>query len=251
METRLHPITGAPMAPIGYTRKGRAVWPVGGGAPDGDEGNTGGSGTGNGGSGTGSTSTGTGSAPPAGEQPTLTQSQVNALLAEERRKATDKATGKFADYDDIKAKAARLDALEAENASTLEKERGKAKAEGAQEVLAKANSRLIAAEVRAQAAAAKFRDPLDALAHLQVSGALANVKVTDDGDVDGDAIKAALETLAKDKAYLLVDTTPPPPPPPATPGAAGVGAGSTGKGAAQVSPGIGRMRDAYGKAGQQ
>lgn len=244
MQTRLHPITGAPMAPIGYTRKGRAVWPVGGGAPDGDEGNTGGSGST---AGTGSTTgTGTGSAPPAGEQPTLTQSQVNALLAEERRKATERASSKYGDYEDIKAKAARFDALEAESQTTLERERNKAKAEGATEVLAKANARLVSAEVRAQAAAARFRDPLDALAHLQVSGALRDVKVDDDGNVDGAAIKTALETLAKDKAYLLESAAPPPPP---TPGAAGVGAGSdSGKGtSANVQPGMGRLRSAYGK----
>jgi hypothetical protein len=178
----------------------------------------------------------------ATEQPTLTQSQVNALLAEERRKATEKASGKFTDYDDLKAKAGRLDALEAENATTLEKERNKAKAEGGQEVLAKANARLIAAEVRAQAAAAKFRDPFDALAQLQARGQLGAIKVSDDGDVDGTAIGAALEQLAKDKAYLLETAAPPPTP---TPGAAGAGAGSATGTARTVAPGVDRMRLAY------
>ncbi len=246
MQTRPHPITVAPMSPLGYTKRGKAIWPVAGGAPDEGE-NTGGTGTGGETPPAGSTSTGS-STPPA-EQPTLTQSQVNALLAEERRKATERASGKFSDYDEVKRKAGEFDRLQNENETTLERERTKAKQEGASEVLAKANARLVAAEVRAQAAAAKFRDPHDALAHLTVSGALTAIKVSDDGDVDGEAVRTALETLAKDKAYLLTDTTTPPPPPPPTPGQAGVGAGSAG-GKREVTPGVGRMRDAYASSGR-
>ncbi len=239
LRTVTHPFTGEVLQPLGYSAKsGRAIYPVCGGAPD-DPPND-------------PPATGTPPAtppaiPPAGEQPTLTQSQVNALLAEERRKATDKASGKYADYDDVKAKAARFDALEAENASTLDKAVAKAKGEGGAEVMAKANARLVAAEVRAQAAAAKFRDPLDALAHLQASGILGQVKVTDDGDVDAAAIKVALETLAKDKAYLLEGPATPPPPP--SPGAAGVGSGSSGNGKREVAPGMDRLRTAYSTTG--
>jgi hypothetical protein len=221
------------MAPLGYTRKGKAVWPVSGGAPE----------PGEQGSGSGQTPPATpppAATPPAGR--TFTQAEVDDIV---RERAIAETRRKFGDYDDLKAKAQQFDALQAENATTLERERTKAKAEGASEVLSKANRLLIAAEVRALAAAAKFRDPHDALAHLTVTGGLEGVKVSPDGVVDSNAVKAALDTLAKDKAYLLESTEPPPPPPPpASPGAAGVGTGSAGN-KREVQPGMDRLRTAY------
>lgn len=228
-QVRPHPITGAPMAPLGYTKRGMPIWPVSGGAPDGDEGS---------GTGTPPPAAGTNPPPAAG---TVSQEAVDALVKDRVARARETERAKFADYDDVKAKAARLDALEAENATTLDRERAKAKGEGAAEVMAKANTRLVAAEVRAQAAGLKFRDPHDALAHLTVTGALGQVKVSEDGDVDANAVKAALENLAKDKAYLLETTEPPPPPPP---GAAGVGTGSAGT-KRETTPGMGTLRNAY------
>lgn len=51
------------------------------------------------------------------EVKTFTQEQVNALLAAEKRKAGEK----FADYDDIKSKAAKLDQIEQESKTELQK----------------------------------------------------------------------------------------------------------------------------------
>lgn len=48
---------------------------------------------------------------------TFTQEELNAIAAEERRKTAEK----FADYDDLKAKAAKLDQAEQENQTELQK----------------------------------------------------------------------------------------------------------------------------------
>ena len=58
-----------------------------------------------------------------GEQPkpkpprTFTQDELNAIVAEERRKTAEK----FADYDDLKTKADKLDQSEQENQTELQK----------------------------------------------------------------------------------------------------------------------------------
>lgn len=122
---------------------------------------------------------------------------INERLARER--------AKFADHADLKAKAARLAEIEAANATETEKAVTKAREEGKAEVLTVANARLVNAEVRALAAAAKFRDPTDAIA--QLSSRLGEVKVSDDGEVDGAAIKTLLDDLARTKPYLLDATS--------------------------------------------
>lgn len=68
-----------------------------------------------------------------------------------------------------------------------------------------ANQRLVRAEARALAASAKFRDPSDAVAFL---GDLSTVRVSSEGDVDADSLKAALNDLAKAKPYLLAEEKP-------------------------------------------
>lgn len=118
---------------------------------------------------------------------------INERLARER--------GKFADYNDLKTKAAKLAEIEAANATETEKAVKVAREEGKAEVLTAANARLVNAEVRALAAAAKFRDPTDAIA--QLSSRLGEVSVDDNGEVDGAAIKVLLDSLAKEKPYLL------------------------------------------------
>jgi transcriptional regulator len=51
------------------------------------------------------------------ESTTFTQDQVNALIAKEK----GKIQSKFADYSDLKSKAAKLEEIEAANATELEK----------------------------------------------------------------------------------------------------------------------------------
>jgi hypothetical protein len=63
--------------------------------------------------------------------------------------------------------------------------------------LAKANERILKAEIKA-ASAGKLADPLDALKFLD----LGQFEVGDDSDVDSDAIAAAIGALITDKPYL-------------------------------------------------
>lgn len=58
-----------------------------------------------------------GNKPAGGEPKSFTQDQVNALLAEQKRKDT----AKFADYDDLKAAKTELDKLREESKTELQK----------------------------------------------------------------------------------------------------------------------------------
>lgn len=133
----------------------------------------------------------------------LTQAQVDKLIddriARERKK--------YADYNDLKAKAAEHDKVVESQRSEQEKAVEAARKEGAESVLSTANARLIASEARALAAEANFRSPALAVKALD----LAEVSVGDSGDVDADAIRAALKALAEAEPYLVKDDTPPPP----------------------------------------
>lgn len=124
---------------------------------------------------------------------------------------------KFADYDELKKKAAEHDkALEAQK-TEHEKAVDAARKEGETTALERANTRLVKSEARALAAAAKFRDPADAVAFLD----LTKVSVNDDGDVDEAAIKDQLKTLAESKPYLVDDGKKPPPKPDRSQGGGG------------------------------
>lgn len=78
-------------------------------------------------------------------------------------------------------------------------EQDKRKVEDA--ALAKANERILKAEIRA-AAAGKLADPADALKFLDLSV----FEVGVDGDVDTAAVMAAIEALAKSKPYLAAQS---------------------------------------------
>lgn len=56
-----------------------------------------------------------------GFTPITTPEQLNAFLTDRVKRAEAKAVEKFSDYDDLKAKAARLDALEQDKKSAEEK----------------------------------------------------------------------------------------------------------------------------------
>jgi hypothetical protein len=100
---------------------------------------------------------------------------------------------------DLKAAQKRLAEFEAANATDLEKAVAKARAEAVAEITASVNSRLISAEARALAAAEGFRNPALAVKAID----LADVAVTDSGEVDATALKSALAELAKAEPYLL------------------------------------------------
>lgn len=63
-----------------------------------------------------------------------------------------------------------------------------------------ANRRIASAEIRA-AAAGRLADPDDALAYIDAS----SFTVSDDGNVDGAAVRAALDELVSRKPYLAAD----------------------------------------------
>lgn len=86
---------------------------------------------------------------------------------------------------------AKLEGREAE--FKAEQERRQVEAEA----LAKANERILKAEIRA-AAASKLADPNDALLFIDLDG----FEVGDDGEVDRESITAAIEELVGDKPYL-------------------------------------------------
>lgn len=75
----------------------------------------------------------------------------------------------------------------------------KIRAEADQAAMARVNERILRSEIRA-AAAGKFQDPKDALAHLDLS----SFEVEDDGSVDEDQIAEALNELLEKKPYLGV-----------------------------------------------
>lgn len=145
---------------------------------------------------------------PAGQEPaeqtapkTFTQDQVNALLADQKRTVQSR----FADYNDLKTKAAEFDKARESAKTDLERAVDTARREGHESAMTAANQRLVRAEARAQAAAARFRDPSDAVAFL---GDLSTVRVSPTGDVDTASLQAALTELATQKPYLLAEQAP-------------------------------------------
>ncbi len=98
--------------------------------------------------------------------------------------------------DESAALRAQIEGREAEHAATLAAQAVK------DEALSAANQRILKAEVRAQAAS-KLNDPKDALLYLDLSG----FEVGEDGEVDGDAVAAAIDKLITDKPYLAAQGT--------------------------------------------
>lgn len=127
---------------------------------------------------------------------TFTQADVERIIAGR--------LSKYADYDDLKGK---LEELQNANASEQEKAIRQAREEGRKEVIETANQRLKTAEARAVAAEMRFRNPSLAVRTVDLAG----VEVADDGSVDTDAIKAALDDLAKSEPYLIDDDGSKPP----------------------------------------
>ncbi len=127
-------------------------------------------------------------APPADTGKTFTQAeldkQIQARLDRERKR--------FADYDAMKAKAARLDDLEKANATDLEKAVLAAKDEVRAEVARDFGQKLVRGVMKAQLE--QSMKPADAAALLDDLN-LAKF-VGDDGEVDEDAVAKTLARLA-------------------------------------------------------
>jgi hypothetical protein len=138
-------------------------------------------------------------APTPEQDKTFGQADVDRIVAE--RVARERA--KYADHDDLRKAAKRLEEIEAANATDLEKAVKAAREEGRAEVLSAANQRTLNAEARALAAAAKFRNPVLAVRAID----LGDVRVAEDGTVDAAAIKTRLAELASAEPYLVDDGT--------------------------------------------
>lgn len=121
---------------------------------------------------------------------------VGDRLARERQK--------YADYEDLKKKAAEHDAAVEAAKSEAEKAVDAARKEGETTATEKANARIVRAEAKVAAAVAKFRDPEVAVKLLDLTG----VTIGDDGAVDAAALKVKLDTLATEHPYLVDDGRP-------------------------------------------
>ena len=139
-----------------------------------------------------------------------------------------------------RAKAAEAELEKLRNASKSEQEKAidAARKEGESEATKRANDRLIRAEAKVLAATAKFRDPSDVIA--QLGSSLAEIEVDDNGEVDGKALKALVDGLAKSKPYLIDAGD-------GAGSASDAGIGTTGSGGrtTTATPGLGRLRVAY------
>jgi hypothetical protein len=131
-------------------------------------------------------------ADPPKDDKTFTQADVDRIVADRLARAKPK------DYDDLKAKASKLDELEAASATEQEKAVKAAREETEKTVRAEVQRERVLDRVEVLAAK-DFADAEDA--RLRLAGR-ADEFVGKDGSVDGDAIKAALGTLLKDKPHL-------------------------------------------------
>jgi hypothetical protein len=222
----VHPTTR--LTALGLRRNGAPIWPVMGGSEDGD------SGDGDGGSEGGDSDGDGGDKPlgPAGEQ-ALERMKADRKAAQDALKpwrALARELGAKTP-DEVKALLAGRQDADADKAADAVRREAIAEAD------AKANRKIVRAEVKA-AAAGKFADPGDAAAFLDLDG----FEVDEDGEVDGDAIAAALDDLLKKKPHLAAQG-----------GRRFAGGGDGGhRGDSQVDPGpgIARMAHAYANAGK-
>jgi hypothetical protein len=113
----------------------------------------------------------------------------------------ERAARKAAEKDAKRAREleAELNKLREDQMSEQEKAVNAARKEGAAEALREANERIARSEAKALATG-KTRDPEVA---VKLLGDLAQF-VTDDGDVDTDAMSVALDRLVEEKEYLAV-----------------------------------------------
>lgn len=109
---------------------------------------------------------------------------VGQRLARER--------SKFADYDEVKAKAAKLDEAEAANKSELQK---------LQDGIAERDAKIATLPKEARQQAIRFASAATRAGFLDPEDALLNISDIDLSD--NDAVKAALEELAERKPHLV------------------------------------------------
>ena len=113
---------------------------------------------------------------------------------------------------DLAKAQSELDDLRRSQMDDQEKAIEDARRQARQEALEQVNGRLFAAEVRAAATQAKLTDKavhdllVDTAAAVKLLG-LDGLPVTDDGDIDGEAISQAVATYAQERPYLAANAT--------------------------------------------
>jgi hypothetical protein len=185
-----HPLTGAPLVPLGMSRRG-PIWPILGAAGDGDGGdgnNDQGGDAGSSGDGGGGSDKGFPADTPVAE---MTDAQQAAYWKHQSRKHENTAKAR-ADYDALKARAAKADELEAATATETDKAIKAARDEAAAETLRAAAPRLVRAEFRAAAKGVLSDEQRDALLEdLDLTKYL-----TDKGEVDEDKVARKVTAFA-------------------------------------------------------
>lgn len=190
---------GEPILPIGHLPNGRPVFPIAGGATD-DPPKT----------------DPPKPDPPKPDPPKPDDFKPPASQADLDRIIQDRVArerGKYADYDELKEKAAAHDKAAEDAKDEATKVADAARAEGEKTATEKANQRIVAAEARAIAAehvvdGKAFRIGAASVVRLLD---LSGVKVDDNGEVDAAAIKVKLDDLAKAEPDLVAESKKPAP----------------------------------------
>lgn len=135
-----------------------------------------------------------GGSPPAGDKPddgkTYTQAYVDALRAESAGYRT-----KAKELEDREAERAKEQMSDIDRANAeLAEEKGKREAAENQLVIERKRGAILAA-----ASAAKFLDPSDALAHIDLS----SIQMTQDGEPHKGSVESAVKRIAEEKKYLI------------------------------------------------
>jgi hypothetical protein len=143
---------------------------------------------------------------PPGDAPSDADPAGSEALGDAGKKALDSMKGKWREErDQRRALEARIAELEApKGASTTDQPDADAiRAQATREATEKANARILRSEVKA-AAAGKFLDVSDALLNLD----LTRFEVDENGDIDADEVKDAIEELLTRKPHLAATARP-------------------------------------------
>lgn len=193
----IHPTTG--LTALGWRRNGVPIWPVlGGDGTDADQGDadqgddTGDDGKDGKDAGGDTDGTGDDQDDDGDDDKPLGPAGQKALEAEKAKRRKEATRRRKAEADLAKLRDQGGDETE------------QTRREAEQAALAKANTRILKAEVRA-AAAGKLADPADALKLLDLD----QFEVDADGEVDADEITSAIDDLIKSKPYLAAAATTP------------------------------------------
>lgn len=116
---------------------------------------------------------------------TFTQTEVNSLLADNKRKIL----AKYEDYDSLKATVDGLDDIKSQSFQD-------GQAQATNELV----GRLVDTEIRSTAQALGFADPSDAITFF---GDKSEITYDTEKGLDQEAIKSRLDDLATNKPYLL------------------------------------------------